>query len=233
MEDERRLGVVYCTNRRSSLWWFPLAADEQEGTQLTPESRSARSPRVLSRRDAPGVDTLVWLSNPLGGPHNSCATLHCAPLKASCPPETDILIDVVEEPDYEAAEESVFPGLYLNALPSQPFLFWSGRHRLALSSIRFSHLALYVVDIPGVGEPVVPSKPLYRNKGEHSDVVLGTDGRVLVAVASSNLVASSGLEVLNVGPYDAESEHCWHVKTLMSDDGALLLARQEVARFQS
>jgi hypothetical protein len=227
MEDERRLGVVYCTNRRSSLWWFPLAG-QRDGAQITPESRSARSPRVLSRRDGPEVDTLVWLSNPLGGPHNSCTTLHCAPLKASHRSQTakDVLVDVVEEPDDypdlwhrdEEVEERIFPGLYLNALPAQPFLFWEGRHRLALTSVRHSHLVMYVIDLPGASEPVVPQQPVYRFNPEHSEVVLGTDGHQLVATSNSNLAASPTLRVENVGPHNDRPERS--IDTSVSEEGA-------------
>lgn len=227
MEDERRLGVVYCTNRRSSLWWFPLAG-EQVGKQLTSDSRSARSPRILQRRDKPGLDLLVWLSNPLGGPHNSCATLHCAALKLKGLNDSDILVEEVEEPSFnphhryrdEEADDETFPGLYLNALPAQPFLWWEGRHRLALTSTRFSHQSMYIIDLPINSESVQPTWPRCFHNPNYSTVVLGTDGHQLVATSQSNLVSPPLLRLENVGPRNGRP--FWSIETTLSREGACI-----------
>jgi hypothetical protein len=142
MEDGRRLGIVYCTNRRSGVWRVNLESEEMgkgdgvgmEGLQrLSDEERSARSPRVLTfpedyprQRDA----LLVYLSNELGGAHGSCATLHRQTLAASFDRSSrvndTIILKSEWEPEFfdpqDPLEPTFWAGLYVSQLPQSPFI---------------------------------------------------------------------------------------------------------------
>eukprot|EP00058_Branchiostoma_floridae_P025806 XP_002611296.1 hypothetical protein BRAFLDRAFT_210907 [Branchiostoma floridae] len=61
-----RLGIIYCTNRRSAL--FHLDLDGRTCKQLTGDDLSVRCPRF-----SPDGSRLVYLQNPPGGPHSSCS----------------------------------------------------------------------------------------------------------------------------------------------------------------
>lgn len=201
MEDERKLGVVYCTNRRSTLWVVRLD-DSKKRWRLTTEDRSARSPRVVPNTDekyADGPDSLVWLSNPLGGPHNSCATLHHAILRPETIEYPNILVAAVWDPaQKEDKYARMFPGLYLNSLPQSPFLARpkSVSSRLLLTSTCRSRLTTYLIDLPppgqdiGVFDKIIPHQ-IFRESASYS--VLGTDGKQTMAVLRSNLTTTPAL----------------------------------------
>lgn len=201
MEDERKLGVVYCTNRRSTLWVVRLD-DSKERWRLTTEDRSARSPRIVPNTDekyAEGPDSLVWLSNPLGGPHNSCATLHHAILRPETIDYPNILVAAVWDPaQKEHKYARLFPGLYLNSLPQSPFLARpkSVSSHLLLTSTRRSRLTTYLIDLPPPGQDIgdfdkiIPHQ-IFRESASYS--VLGTDGKQTMAVVQSSLTTTPAL----------------------------------------
>lgn len=102
--DGKKLGIVYCANRPARIYELELevasvedkAKDAEQGdaiaTELgakalgwraasvvpqSPEGRSARSPRVFLPPCGVKVQPLlVFISNPAGGPHSSCSSLH-------------------------------------------------------------------------------------------------------------------------------------------------------------
>lgn len=228
MEDGRKLGVVYCTNRRSSLWFFPLGSP-QDGWRFTPESRSARSPRVLAR--STGADTVVWLSNPLGGPHNSCATLHGARIDSAARSDADVLVDVVWEPKSETA----FPGLYLNTLPAQPFLAPpdTDQRFVALSSIFRSSSQLLIVPLPSASEAVSPRVPVdLATPKSASLTVLGTDGKGRLAIVTSSLLEPASLSVRTFDG-KALTSAGWSIGAALSSEGASSLRRPLFALFET
>ncbi|KAJ7485428.1 Alpha/Beta hydrolase protein [Mycena latifolia] len=122
LDDGRRTGLIYCQNRLARLYHFDLTT-QSAGTPLTPADRSVRSPRV-------GLGHLAYISNAQGGPHGSCAQLHVRPL----PLGSSVSPDDVLVPTVMHASESEFPGLYLDQLPSEPFLLVEGVPHIALSS---------------------------------------------------------------------------------------------------
>ncbi|KAI0341185.1 alpha/beta-hydrolase [Trametopsis cervina] len=120
--DGRLLGVIYCPNREASIWEITLPSGVREkggnilkcdASKLTSSDMACRSPRVLLGTNG-RPSYLVWVSNDVGGPHATCSTLHARNLTIS---ETRVLIKTVWDP---APFE--FPGLYLNTLPTHPFL---------------------------------------------------------------------------------------------------------------
>ncbi|GAA5942370.1 hypothetical protein JCM3775_003237 [Rhodotorula graminis] len=147
--DGRKLGIVYCTNRRARIYALEVkaehkaAADDEDGhgddadmpkvvfrtssaTPISSASRSARSPRVLPlAADSHQTARVVYISNALGGPHASCAALELATLSASLSvDEARTVVDVVDEPSSSSGD--AFPGLYVDQLPHEPFVVVDG-----------------------------------------------------------------------------------------------------------
>ncbi|KAJ3537442.1 hypothetical protein NM688_g6689 [Phlebia brevispora] len=177
--DGRILGVIYCPNRLSGLWELTVpkvsphdAGDGTRcsGTRLTQNSRSCRSPRVLHRKGL--SDLLIWVSNAVGGPHASCATLHVKDLETG---EERILVEPVWDP-----QQSDFPGLYITTLAPYPFIQLSSSsssealYYLATSSIWRSRSTVVLISLQD-GE-VVELTPDDETL-HYSWTVLCTDGR--------------------------------------------------------
>ena len=119
--DGRRLGPFGCWNHPSSIFKLKLPdtipTDSKEinleAEQITSLDISARSPRVTdANSDTPY--TTVWLENrgPAHASVTSLVSLHSREGKAK------VLVDYVQEPKTPGD----FPGLYIDQLPSRPFL---------------------------------------------------------------------------------------------------------------
>ncbi|XP_029974341.1 acylamino-acid-releasing enzyme isoform X1 [Salarias fasciatus] len=122
-----RLGLKFCSNRRSAL--FSLSLDGH-CERLTGDDLSVSSPRL-----SPDGSTLVYLQGRVFGPHNQCLSLQQLDLKSR---KMETLLDVVGRPQ---AEE--FAGVY-EALPS---CCWSAdSQRVVFSSARRNWKDLFVVD---------------------------------------------------------------------------------------
>ncbi|RUP44610.1 hypothetical protein BC936DRAFT_149224 [Jimgerdemannia flammicorona] len=111
----RQHGIVACTNRPAGIYqikhdhWIPSQQAEGEKSKLvhiSADVQNARSPR-LSRDET----KLLYVSNTVGGPHNSCATLRLYDFASEKNPHL-LAVNVVQEP-----EATSFPGLYLDQLP--------------------------------------------------------------------------------------------------------------------
>ncbi|GJJ12040.1 hypothetical protein Clacol_006281 [Clathrus columnatus] len=119
--DGRRLGPHGCWNHPSAIFKLelpkdiPKEADEitVSAARLTPPHVAARSPRVSTVPYDPY--TVVWLSNPVGGAHTSSVSLWVLRSTDKMP---KLLIDSV----YEPKDSKDFPGLYVEQLPSNPFV---------------------------------------------------------------------------------------------------------------
>lgn len=122
-----RLGLKFCSNRRSAL--FKLSLDGH-CERLSGDDVSVSSPRL-----SPDGSTLVFLQGRVFGPHNQCLSLQQLDLNSR---KTDTLLDVVHRPQ---AEE--FAGVY-EALPS---CCWSAdSQRVVFSSANRNWKDLFVVD---------------------------------------------------------------------------------------
>lgn len=126
--DKRLLGVKYCPNRPAGIWELripPIDSTSQNGNdekpseiqctaaRLTPAQLSCRCPRILE--DTNGQPShLIWIANPVGGPHASCATIHSLDLETN---DQRVLVDTVLDP-----KPDNFPGLFTVTLPTHPFL---------------------------------------------------------------------------------------------------------------
>ena len=111
----RRLGIVYCSNRKGAL--FRLDAEGRfEVLRGSPDLGVPQSPRV-----SPGGKWLVWLERDLRrekglypGPHATCLRLMKLDLGAEAAVPKEV-VPVVEDGRRE------FLGLYGNSLPRRPF----------------------------------------------------------------------------------------------------------------
>lgn len=122
-----RLGLKFCSNRRSALFKIDLRGHCE---RLSEENLSVSSPRL-----SPDGSTLIYLQGAVFGPHNQCLSLQQLDLKSG---ETSTLLDVVSRP--QAGE---FAGVY-EALPS---CCWSAdSQRVMFSSACRNRKGLFLVD---------------------------------------------------------------------------------------
>uniref|UniRef100_A0A1E1X5B5 Acylamino-acid-releasing enzyme n=1 Tax=Amblyomma aureolatum TaxID=187763 RepID=A0A1E1X5B5_9ACAR len=101
-----KLGVVYCNNRRSRLYYYEFETDTNVTIGETNKS-------IYSPRFSPDGNTLVYLQAEVGGPHFQACQL------VKCNWETKQAVIVVDRVNTPIGNE--FPGLYLNTLPNNCF----------------------------------------------------------------------------------------------------------------
>ncbi|XP_051915404.1 S9 family peptidase [Hippocampus zosterae] len=122
-----RLGLKFCSNRRSAL--FQLHMDGH-CERLTGENLSVSCPRL-----SPDGSTLVYLQGQVFGPHSQCLSLQQLDLKSRT---TSTLLDVVHRPQSDG-----FAGVY----EALPFSCWSADgQRVVFSSACQNRKDLFVVD---------------------------------------------------------------------------------------
>jgi acylaminoacyl-peptidase len=192
LKDGRKLGVVYCTNRPSTVLRVPLPSasspsddekkenskpgqprnaawklEAEQVQRISQEGWSGRSPRW----DASGPGVLYWLENERQGAHNDCSRL----LKREASAAGQTLVDVIESPDSDEA----FPGLYLGDLPAR-FALSDGA--LAFSSIWGSRRVPLLVTREGKVVDLAPAKDSSASWG-----VLATDGAQRILATRSTV----------------------------------------------
>lgn len=164
-------------------------------SRLSPEIRSARAPRV-----SPDGKFVLWLSNPVGGAHASCSTLHSIDLTSE---EQTIVLDTVWEP----RDSDGFPGLYIEIpLPPKPFVLLGSKSYIATHSTWGSRSTVVLVSIDG--KEVKDLTP--NDSNMYSWSVLGTDSKnQIVCVRSAPAVPH---EVV-LGRLDDNGGVSWQVLT--------------------
>ncbi|XP_051526113.1 acylamino-acid-releasing enzyme isoform X2 [Myxocyprinus asiaticus] len=124
-----RLGLKYCPNRRSSLFYVDLASGKCE--QLSSDSSAVSSPRL-----SPDLCRIVYLECSIFGPHQQCSRLCMYDWYTK---QTSVVVDVVHR-----AREDGFSGIYSSMLPHR---CWSAdSQRVLISSAQRSSKELLVVD---------------------------------------------------------------------------------------
>ncbi|XP_054644879.1 S9 family peptidase isoform X2 [Dunckerocampus dactyliophorus] len=122
-----RLGLKFCSNRRSAL--FQLSMDGH-CERLTGDDLSVSCPRL-----SPDGSTLIYLQGQVFGPHHQCLSLQQLDLTSK---KTSTLVDVISRPQTDG-----FAGIY-EALPS---CCWSTDcQRVVFSSACQNRKDLFVVD---------------------------------------------------------------------------------------
>lgn len=200
MESGRLLGLLWCSNRPAGVWEMQLPNSNSDDpgheliivSRLSPETRSAHSPRV----SADGKSVL-WISNPVGGAHASCSILHSVDLHSG---EQKTVVDTIWEP----RDADGFPGLYIEMLPSKPFVSLGSKSYIATHSIWGSRSTVLLISIDG--KEVKDLTPNDSNMYNWS--VLGTDAKnQIVGVRSSPSVPH---EVV-LGSLDDDGTVSWQV----------------------
>ncbi|KAL1921198.1 uncharacterized protein VTP21DRAFT_10914 [Calcarisporiella thermophila] len=105
--EPRRYGIVYCQNRRTGIYQVNL--DGSNLVRLNSEEVNGRSPQL-----SPSEKHLVYVSNKIGGPHASCATLYKYEFSSGA---NQIVVDQIAS----TKEAHEFPGLYIDQLPTDCF----------------------------------------------------------------------------------------------------------------
>ncbi|KAF9352142.1 hypothetical protein BGX26_009998 [Mortierella sp. AD094] len=179
--DPQFFGVVYCQNRVTGLYQINL-----DGTGiklLTGDLKSARSPRLN-----PEGTTLVFLSNPINGPHASCAKLSKLDIASGV---ISTVVDYVRKADSKTG----FPGLYIDQLPKQ---IWASSTKIITSSAWRLRRTLLSIDIvSGAIEELTPSS-LYPG----STTALSSNSKWVLATYSTPVEPW----VLLLGQIDADTK---------------------------
>ncbi len=115
-----RLGIIYCNNRRSTLFYADLKSGKCEALSVTDQW-------VELPHFSPDQTKLVYLRNEAVGPHRHCSQLVMYDWASN---ETVVVSDTVHKP----TADNPFPGIYI-LLMSSPCKWWlSDSRRLVLSS---------------------------------------------------------------------------------------------------
>ncbi|XP_030061179.1 acylamino-acid-releasing enzyme isoform X2 [Microcaecilia unicolor] len=125
-----RLGLKYCTNRRSALFYVDLIEGRCE--LISEDSKGVFSPRV-----SPDGCRIVYLSCEVFGPHQQCCRLIMYDWYTKV---TSTVIDVVSRQN-----ESNFTGIYTTLLPL--FCWSADSQRILFDSPQRSRQDLFVVDV--------------------------------------------------------------------------------------
>lgn len=142
-----RLGLKFCSNRRSALFRLDLDGSCE---RLSGENLSVSSPRL-----SPDGSTLVYLQGAVFGPHSQCLSLQQLDLSSR---RTSTLLDVVSRP-----QPGEFAGVY-EALPS---CCWSAdSQRVIFSSARRNWKDVFLVDrrskkVSSLSDNLSDSSPVY------------------------------------------------------------------------
>ncbi|XP_033485636.2 acylamino-acid-releasing enzyme isoform X2 [Epinephelus lanceolatus] len=122
-----RLGLKFCSNRRSALFRLDLDGNCE---CFSGDSLSVSCPRL-----SPDGSTLIYLQGRVFGPHNQCLSLQQLDLKSG---KTSTLLDVVNRP-----QTGEFAGVY-EALP--PCCWSADSQRVVFSSARRNWKDLFMID---------------------------------------------------------------------------------------
>ncbi|XP_078110696.1 acylamino-acid-releasing enzyme [Sander vitreus] len=122
-----RLGLRFCSNRRSALFKLDLDGNCE---YLSGDNLSVSCPRL-----SPDGSMLIYLQGRVFGPHNQCLSLQQLDLKSE---KTSTLLDVVNRP-----QTGEFAGVY-EALP--PCCWSADGQRVVFSSARRNWKDLFMVD---------------------------------------------------------------------------------------
>ncbi|KAK3929233.1 Acylamino-acid-releasing enzyme [Frankliniella fusca] len=132
--EPRRLGLVYCTNRESVIFFVSL--ENGEFSVLSSKGQAVRSPRF-----SPDGKNLVWLERKAGGPHHSGHKLMRCIWDTK---KVSTVIDLVDS-QIDIANGKLFSGIYALKLPQR---CWStDSKRLFFSTPQNFRVVSYVVDI--------------------------------------------------------------------------------------
>ncbi|XP_023676839.2 acylamino-acid-releasing enzyme isoform X1 [Paramormyrops kingsleyae] len=130
LHEPFRLGLKYCPNRRSSLFYVDLTSGNCE--QLSSDSSAVCSPRL-----SPDLCRIVYLECRVYGPHQQCSRLCMYDWYTK---KTSVIVDAVNRPRADG-----FTGIYSSMLSS--FCWSADSQRVLLSCPQRSRKDILQVDI--------------------------------------------------------------------------------------
>ncbi|KAG8839764.1 hypothetical protein FRB91_006812, partial [Serendipita sp. 411] len=266
---DRKLGIVYCTNRPSIIVRItlpdlptPKLEDEDEtGSDLKKEEKEkkkeeettdvechtlfsdfpARSPRVWfplgDEDDSKHLRPVaIWVSS-AKEPHGSCSRLHALELpnaeelksswESTNPESRDqsslssgcrTVVDSVWDPP-QSVEDGGFPGLYINQLPTNPFLFVYGTLYATCVTIWGCYSDIVAIPIgPGAitdlqAESIIRLPRPGRRRGT---TVVTCDGKQGIAAVSSDLTEPNDVFTASIHDPDFASLEWHHITNIAS-----------------
>ncbi|XP_055503700.1 acylamino-acid-releasing enzyme isoform X1 [Leucoraja erinacea] len=129
--EPQRLGLVYCTNRKSGLYYVDLTGGNC--VQLSSQANAVWSPRL-----SPDKCRIVYFEGDAGGPHHQCCKLCMYDWYTKV---TSTVVDIVNRPD-----EDGFTGIYSLALAQNCWAMDS--QRILIDTPQRSRKDLLVINIP-------------------------------------------------------------------------------------
>lgn len=223
--DGRRLGITGCTNRPCAIWklnlprhasaalrrtfdhagqaYDPAAEPENDTgatiavdcTRLSAPTLSARSPRIFHGHES----ALVWLSSPLGGPHNGCSALHTLDLVTGMHKE---LLPIVRVPQTVGA----FPGLFADYIAVHALLRPQSGPALAIQTVWGSRKTVVLVSLSDGAVNEVTSQE--HDNDTRSWSLLATDGKRRLVCSRSS---PATIPELVLGTLDDAGAVSWRV----------------------
>ena len=142
--------------------------------KISDPTRASRSPRPI-----PGLNSALWFSHELSGPHASCFSLHCFDLQAR---ETTTIVPTVDRIRGNLMDG--FAGLYTESLLARPFVRLGGRTYLLTRTSQGSRLEVILIDLEGP-KSVVRLTPAESGEDLWSWSPLATDGRKWILASRS------------------------------------------------
>ncbi|XP_048403237.1 acylamino-acid-releasing enzyme [Stegostoma tigrinum] len=128
--EPQRLGLVYCTNRKSGLYYVDLTGGNC--VQLTSQTNAVWSPRL-----SPDKCRIIYLESDAGGPHHQCSRLRMYDWYTKV---TSTVVDIVTRPN-----ENGFTGIYSSALAQSCWAMDS--QRVIIDTCQRSRKDLLVINI--------------------------------------------------------------------------------------
>ncbi|XP_074645088.1 acylamino-acid-releasing enzyme-like [Tubulanus polymorphus] len=128
--DPYRLGLIYCLQRKSSVFYFDIKSKSCSSLCDDEETSSRRAPSI-----SPNGNKLIWLQNKVGGPHMQCSSLMQYNWNTE---KTSIIVDVIR-----SSEDGEFPGIHAQGFPKR---CWAndGRRIVITSHWRTSIVTLVI-----------------------------------------------------------------------------------------
>ncbi|MDP2439541.1 MAG: prolyl oligopeptidase family serine peptidase, partial [archaeon] len=153
-QNQRRLGLVYCTNRPSALYLGKFAAAPSQSASpftiaTTVKLSSSSAGGVRNPRFSPSGTTLIFLDTCTMTTHNACNRLLSISWEGSAPQQPyatpTVVVDAVAEPVEELPGPAmIFPGLFCSGLVAHP---WLNDSEILLSSLCRSKQFILKVDV--------------------------------------------------------------------------------------
>ena len=140
-ENPRRLGIIYCTNRLSSLFSIDLKSEDSHPKKIYGSDNSC----VRNPRPTPDGTAFVFLENESGGPHHSASRLMIYNFKSQ---SYEVIVDnnSIREvvPNGNGVKYGKLCSLFVDELPENCFI---SEGKLVINCFTELQYVLYLVDL--------------------------------------------------------------------------------------